>query len=403
MRLLLINITGKDKPGLTASLATLLTQHDVDILDVGQAVVHDHLTLGFLISVPDDSEQFKSEVASLIETLDVQVTFSPVDASSYDNWVQLQGSTRYILTILARKVRASHLARVSELIADHNLNIDHISRLSGRVPLSHEAPSTKASVEFSLRGDPRDTFRRELMSLGADMNIDIAVQEDNIYRRHRRLIAFDMDSTLIDTEVIDELAICAGVGEQVGAVTERAMRGELDFKESLLERVSLLKGLPESALATVAERLPLMEGAERLFNTLNRLGYKTAILSGGFTYFGETLQRQLNIDYVFANQLKIENGVLTGEVIEPIVDAARKALLLKELAELEQISLEQTVAVGDGANDLEMLGVAGLGIAFHAKPIVKESAEQSISTLGLDAILYLMGIRDRDRESLPGA
>jgi phosphoserine phosphatase len=205
-----------------------------------------------------------------------------------------------------------------------------------------------------------------------------------------------MDSTLISTEVIDELAAEAGVGVEVAKVTERAMHGELDFKESLRQRVALLEGLPESTLKTVGDRLPLMEGAQRLFRTLNRLGYRTAILSGGFTYFGKILQSLLDVDYVYANELEIVDGKLTGKVIEPIVDADRKAELLKSIADKENISLEQCIAVGDGANDLAMLNAAGLGIAFHAKPIVKESAEQSISTLGLDSILYLLGIRDRD-------
>ncbi|MFP6805948.1 MAG: phosphoserine phosphatase SerB [Pseudomonadales bacterium] len=394
--LVLINITGEDKPGLTAAITALLGEFDVDILDVGQAVIHNYLTLGILTSVPGESDKLFKEILFNAHALGVTVKFSPVDDASYDQWVKLQGRSRFILTLLARKVRAVHLARVSKVIAQHHLNIDNITRLSGRVPLAHESPSTKACVEFSLRGEPGETFRRDLMEIGAEMDIDIAVQEDGIFRRNRRLVAFDMDSTLIDTEVIDELARCAGVGEKVSAVTRRAMNGELDFKASLIERVLLLKGLEESALEEVASRLPIMEGAEQLISTLKRLGYKTAVLSGGFTYFGKVLQQKLGLDYVFANDLEIIDGRLTGRVLEPIVDAARKAELLQQLAAQEEISMEQTIAVGDGANDLAMLGVAGLGIAFHAKPLVKESAEHSISTLGLDSILYLMGIRDRE-------
>ncbi len=394
--LVLINITGEDKPGLTAAVTQLLGEFDVDILDVGQAVIHNFLTLGILTTVPDDAALLFKEILFRAHELGVSVKFSPVDEISYDSWVQLQGRSRFILTVLARKIRAVHMAAVSRVIAASSLNIDNITRLSGRVPLVSDSPRTKACVEFSLRGEPDDDFRRNLMTIASEMEIDIAVQEDGIFRRNRRLVAFDMDSTLIDTEVIDELAHRAGVGAEVEQITERAMNGELDFQASLRLRVSLLAGMKETELDKVAATLPMMEGAEHLFKTLNMLGYKTAILSGGFTFFGEVLQKNLGIDYVFANELEIIDGVLTGRVREPIVDSARKAELLTELAARENISMQQTIAVGDGANDLAMLAAAGLGIAYHAKAVVKESAEHAISTLGLDSILYLMGIHDRE-------
>lgn len=396
-QLLLLTVSGDDKPGITAAITERLGDFDVDILDVGQAVIHNYLSLGILVNVPGASDAVLKELLFLTHELGLSIKFTPVEPGAYDEWVGLQGRERLILTLLARRIKASHLAAVSKIIAGNNLNIDNITRLSGRVPLAETGQITRACVEFSIRGDAGNIseFRKQLVSLCAEMEIDVAVQEDNQFRRHRRLVAFDMDSTLITTEVIDELAQLAGVGDRVAAVTERAMRGELDFRASLIERVALLKGLPESTLEEVGARLPLTEGAERLFATLNHLGYKTAILSGGFSYFGRILQQKLGADYVFANELEIEDRQLTGRVLEPVVDAQRKADLLSELANREGISLDQCVAVGDGANDLAMLSVAGLGVAFHAKPLVKESAEQSISNLGLDSILYLMGIPDR--------
>jgi phosphoserine phosphatase len=397
--ILLINISGEDKPGLTATVTDILAGFDVNILDVGQAVIHDTLSLGILIELPSPATHSSvlKDILFRAHELGIQVRFTPISEESYGHWVAGQGRARYIVTLLARKITAHHLARVTGVVARYDMNIDAINRLSGRVPLGALDHLSKACVEFSVRGQLQDIqkFRAELLELASEMDVDLAFQEDNMYRRNRRLVAFDMDSTLIETEVIDELAKLAGVGEEVSAITERAMLGEIDFSESFRSRVALLKGLDESVLEEVASNLPLTEGAERLVATLRSLGYKTAILSGGFTYFGRCLQQRLGIDYVYANELETADGKVTGEVTGVIVDGVRKASLLREIARREGIDLEQVISVGDGANDLPMLSIAGLGIAFRAKPLVKQNAEQSISTLGLDGILYLLGISDR--------
>ena len=400
--LVLIRVVGADKPGLTANITAILAQYKVTILDIGQAEIHDSLSLGILAAIPSTAESAPvlKDVLFKAHAIGLTVSFTPVDSESYEKWVQGQGKDRHIITLLARTISAEHIARITAIVAEHGLNIDNITRLTGRVPLEEELDSsipTRACVEFSVRGDADQALLREkFLAVSNDLNVDIAVQEDNVYRRNRRLVAFDMDSTLIEAEVIDELAAAAGVGKQVAEITERAMRGEIDFTESFHERVALLKGLNGDVLQEIAERLPVTEGAERLIRNLKSLGYTTVILSGGFNYFGNYLKDKLGIDYVFANELDMEDGVVTGKVTGTVVDGNRKAQLLREIAEKEGIRLEQTIAVGDGANDLPMLSIAGLGIAFRAKPLVQESAKQSISTLGLDGVLYLLGYRDRD-------
>ena len=398
-KILLITISGEDQAGVTAGITAILSGYAVNILDIGQAVIHATLSLGLLVELPEAcaSEEVAAAVRNFAMHRDLRVVTSEVANQSYTHWVEAQGRARYIITLLARKITADQLARVTHVISHHGLNSDAIKRLSGRIPLGKLPALSKACLEFSARGALRDpaAFRRELLEVAGALEVDLAFQQDNMYRRNRRLVAFDMDSTLVEAEVIDELAKLAGVGEQVSAITERAMRGEIDFSESFRTRVALLAGLEESALARVAEQLKITEGAEHLISTLRALGYKTAILSGGFTYFARHLQARLGIDYIFANELDTADGQVTGKISGTIVDGARKAELLRQLADEQGIDLQQVIAVGDGANDLPMLSIAGLGIAFRAKPLVQQSAEQSISTLGLDAILYLLGISDR--------
>ena len=381
-------------------MTAIMAQYNVRILDIGQAVIHDHLTWGILIEVPGDVSGVKKELLFRMHELDLQVSFKSISPEEYALWVEGKGKARYIVSLLSRSITAEQIARVSEITASYGLNIDNITRLSGRPSLDIDLQGSQACIEFSVRGTTPDIdkLRNDFLQLASELNVDIAFQEDSLYRRNRRLVVFDMDSTLIEAEVIDELAKEAGVGEQVAEITEQAMRGEIDFTESFALRVGLLKGLSEDVLSRVAERINMTEGAERLISTLKSLGYKTAILSGGFTYFANRLQANLGIDYVYANELEIEDGKVTGRVTGQVVDGQRKAALLDELAKKENIGRQQVIAVGDGANDLPMLSRAGLGVAFRAKPLVKESARHAISNLGLDAVLYLIGFRDREAE-----
>lgn len=395
--IILININGTDRPGVTAAITEILAKNNAVILDIGQADIHNHLSLGILFqSVEGNSGDIMKELLFKAYELDVNIRFNPISEADYSEWVNLQGKNRYIITILGRKLTAKQIASVSRVVAEQGMNIDDIKRLTGRIPLDENARTPKASVEFSVRGTPLDKekMKANFMKLASELEMDISFQQDSMYRRMRRLICFDMDSTLIQTEVIDELAMRAGVGDQVKAITEAAMRGEIDFKESFRQRCALLKGLDVSVMREIAENLPITEGVDRLMYVLKKVGFKIAILSGGFTYFGNYLKQRYHIDYVYANELEIENGKLTGNYVGDIVDGNRKAELLRLIAQVENVDIRQTVAVGDGANDLPMISIAGLGIAFHAKPKVKENANQSISTIGLDGILYFLGYKD---------
>ena len=395
---ILIRITGQDRPGLTASVMKILARYDAQILDIGQADIHSSLSLGVLIRIDDKhSGQVMKELLFKATELNVHIGFEPIGDQQYEDWVPGQGKNRYILTLIGRSLSAKQIEAATKVISSQGFNIDSILRLTGRISIMNPDKNVRACIEFSLRGTPQDrsAMQKQLMTLSAEMGIDFSFQKDDMYRRMRRLICFDMDSTLIQTECIDELAMRAGVGDKVKAITESAMRGEIDFKESFRKRVALLKGLDVGVMKDIAEHMPITEGVDRLMAVLKRYGYKIAILSGGFTYFGEFLQHKYGIDYVYANELEVDdNGKLTGNYVGEIVDGHRKAELLKLIAQVEKVNLAQTIAVGDGANDLPMISEAGLGIAFHAKPRVVANAQQSINTIGLDGVLYFLGFKD---------
>ena len=397
---ILIHFSGQDRPGLVAELTAVLASYDTCVLDIGQAVVHETLSLGLLVAIPsgESSRALQNALIAKSTELQLQVQFTTIKKTELDEWISSQGKDQFIVTILGRAISANHLARVSTIIAEHGLNVDRIERLSGRLSLAVHTPNANACVELTVTGNSSSeaSMRAAFLATAHDLKIDIAFQRESIFRRNRRLFAFDMDSTLIEGEVIDELAKLAGVADEVVKVTQSAMRGEIEFQESFRRRVALLHGLPETRVRELLDTIPMVEGAEQLIGTLKMLGYKTAILSGGFNFFAQHLQKRLGIDYVFANDLDIVDGIVSGEVRTPIVDGARKAELLREIALQENISLDQVVAVGDGANDLPMLGIAGMGIAFRAKPLVWQTASHAVSFLGLDSLLYLIGVRDRD-------
>ena len=395
--IILVNINGEDKPGLTAALTEILAKHGAFILDIGQSDIHRNVAIGILFkSMHNNSGEILKDLLFKAYEMEVNVKFTPISTERYSNWVSMQGKNRYIITLLGRILTAKQIAAVSRIIANQNLNIDNMIRLTGRIPLDEEERAAKSCVELSVRGTPTDRqkMQQKFMELSSELNFDISFQEESMFRRMRRLICFDMDSTLIQTEVIDELAERAGVGEEVRAITESAMQGDIDFEDSFKQRIKLLKGLDESVLKEVADNLPITEGLGRLMKVLQKVGFKTAILSGGFTYFGDYLKDKYRFDYMYANELEIVDGKLTGNYLGDIVTGKRKAELLRLIAQVEKIDIRQTVAVGDGANDLPMLGIAGLGIAFHAKPKVILNARQSLSSVGIDGILYFLGYKD---------
>ncbi len=397
---ILINITGRDRKGLDAKFTRILAEYGVNILDIGQAVIHDHISFGILAEIPH-SKDFSSIFKDMLfegHNMELKIDIKPVSDDNYEKWVNGQGKERRIITLLGRSITARQISAVASIIAENRLNIDNITRLTGRISLRNPKTNPKASVQLSISGKPLSILdmRRKFMEISQKTGIDISFHVDNIYRKNRKLVVFDMDSTLIQGEVIVELAKLAGAGEKVNKITESAMRGEIDFKESLQKRVALLKGIREEQLANISRSMTLTDGADLVAKTLKGLGYKLGILSGGFTFIGEYLKDKLGFDYMYANELDIENGVLTGKLVGDIVDGEKKAILLRQIAQKENLALEQTIAVGDGANDLPMITIAGLGVAFNAKPVVRQKASNTISSVGLDGLLYLIGIHERE-------
>ena len=394
-----VRATGPARPGQTAALGTALVSANCRLLDLSQHVAFGEVTLEALVETAEDLEALLPSAGDVFG-LDCRV--EKVSSESEALWRDVAKDARWVLTLMAPTLSAEVMAEVGALTAEQGLVIERVKRLSAGCQLDTADSLTGACLEWRLSGAVADSasLREKILALSERFDVDVALQPANPWRRHRRLVCFDMDSTLIQAEVIDELARRHGVYDEVAAITERAMRGELDFQQSFRERMSKLGGLDESVLAEIAESLPLMPGLERLMHYLKRLGYRTAILSGGFTYFARYLQERLGFDEIHANELIIRDGKVSGEVQEPIVDADRKAMMLRQIAEREGWDLAQTVAVGDGANDLKMLAVAGMGVAYHAKPLVRQQAQQSVSACGLDGLLYLLGYSESDLAAL---
>ena len=394
-KMVLITLIGPDRPGILAAVTGCIAEGGARIRDIEQSVTHTLMLLSLLIDFSageSDQKPLIKDLLFLAKELGLQLDFEVVAEEDYQN---LQSSRfGYVLTMLGDRVDASAVNKVASLLTDYRINIDRINKLTrGQL----------RCVEFFLNV-PNNTdlkgMTRQLLAEGAGLGIDIAVQKENLYRRAKRLVVLDMDSTLIQIEVIDELARIAGVGEQVAAITERAMNGELDFQQALRERVSLLQGLPAEALEQVYRELPFTPGAKNLIRILRQLGFRTAVISGGFDFFTNRLKEELGLDYAYANALQIVDGQVTGQVDGAIVDGQRKADLLAEIAEREGITLSQVIAIGDGANDLPMLGRAGLGIAFNAKARVREQADYHINQGNLDSILHLLGIAEWEMAEL---
>ena len=388
----LVTVTGPDRTGVTATLTGILSQQGATLHDIEQVVVQGQLTLCLLIGVPETRDVLK-ELLFAAKQLEMELDFKPVPADKAAPEPPPEGR-RYVITAIGPTLGASHLYAIATALASEGANIEKIGRLS---------ENTLASVEIHALLPPdkdSEPLKRALLQVATTTGFDVSLQPESLFRRSKRLVVLDMDSTLIRIEVIDELARAAGVGPEVSRITERAMAGEMDYDESLRQRVALLAGLDVKVLDQIASDLPLTEGAERMVRVLKRLGYKIAVISGGFSRAAEALKRRLELDYAYSNNLEVVGGKLTGRVVGPSVNAQRKAELLETIAQAEGVLLDQVIAVGDGANDALMLERAGLGIAFHAKAKLRERADTSISGAGLDAILYLLGLSARELQEV---
>ncbi|HZL19140.1 MAG TPA: phosphoserine phosphatase SerB [Polyangia bacterium] len=383
----LVTVTGPDRTGVTATLTGILAQQGATLYDIEQVVVQGQLTLCLVVGVPETRDVLK-ELLFTAKQLDMELNFKPVAAEA--TAPKAAEGRRFVITAIGPTLGASHLHAIATALAAEGANIEKIGRLS-----EHTLASVEIHAQLPADRDS-EVLKRSLLAVATSAGFDVSLQPESLYRRSKRLVVLDMDSTLIRIEVIDELARAHGVGAEVSRITERAMQGEMDYDESLRQRVALLEGLDVAVLDRIAADLPLTEGAETLVRVLKRLGYKIAVISGGFSRAAEALKRRLGMDYAYSNNLEIQGGKLTGRVIGPIVNAQRKAELLETIAQAEGVLLDQVIAVGDGANDALMLERAGLGIAFHAKAKLREHADTSISGAGLDAILYLLGLSARE-------
>ncbi|MBE9536032.1 MAG: phosphoserine phosphatase SerB [Proteobacteria bacterium] len=390
---LLITAKGEDAPGITAALTTALANSGTKILDIEQVVIHNLLTLSILVEVKEgEKNPLLKDLLFQSKKLDIDIDCHLVPEEETVN--NQHSSNTYVITCLGDDIPTKVISKVTTCLYEKGTNIEKISKLAwGKLNCLEIIAGSKLPI-------PLKELTGYFVPISHESGVDIAVQRENLFRKAKRLVVMDMDSTLIQVEVIDELAACAGIGGKVSAITERAMNGEIDFSQSLRERVALLEGLDEKALDEVYRSLPLTSGAESLIKVLKSLGYKTAVISGGFDYFTDRLKEHLGLDYAFSNRLEIKDGKLTGRVIGDIVDGARKAEILEEIAKGEGFLLDQVIAIGDGANDLPMLGKAGLGIAFNAKKTVREAANYSISQKSLDSILYLLGINEKELNEL---
>ncbi len=393
----LITVTGRDRAGITATLTGILSDQGATLHDIEQVVVQGQLTLCLLVGLSHARDVLK-ELLFAAKELGMELDFKPVAPApapgAASGVTPVEAGRRYVITAIGRSLGANHLHALAKALASEGANIEKISRLS-------EGLLASVEIHASLPlGRDREVLKRSLLAVATNAGFDVSLQRESLYRRSKRLVVMDMDSTLIRIEVIDELARAAGVGDAVARITERAMQGEMDYDESLRQRVALLAGLDVKVLDQIANDLPLTEGAETLIRVLKRLGFRTAVISGGFSRAADALKRRLGIDYAFSNNLEIEGGKLTGRVVGPIVNAQRKAELLELIAQLEGVLLDQVIAVGDGANDVLMLEKAGLGIAFRAKTKLREAADTNISASGLDAILYLLGISGRELQEV---